>query len=115
VSLEYLQRPPPPQGVVVTTGSQGEPLSAISRMAAGDHKQLQVAPGDTVIFSARVIPGNEKSTVRPSNRLLRQGARVITEEVALVHVSGHASREELKLMLNLARPAFFGPVNGKSP
>jgi ribonuclease J len=114
VSLEELQRLPPAQGVVVTTGSQGEPLSAISRMAAGEHKQLQVAPDDTVIFSARVIPGNEKSIGRTINRLLRQGARVITEEVALVHVSGHASREELKLMLNLTRPAFFVPIHGES-
>lgn len=113
VGLEELNRLPPAQGVIVTTGSQGEPLSAISRMAAGEHKQIQVAPGDTVIFSARVIPGNEKSIARTINQLLRQGARVITEEVALVHVSGHASREELKLMLNLTRPAFFVPIHGE--
>lgn len=113
VSLEDLQRLPTSRGVIVTTGSQGEPLSAIARMAAGEHKQLQVLPGDTVIFSARVIPGNEKSIARTIDRLLRQGARVVTEEVAGVHVSGHASREELKLMLNLTRPGFFVPIHGE--
>ena len=113
VSLEELQRLPAAQGVILTTGSQGEPLSAIARMAAAEHKQIQVAPGDTVIFSARVIPGNEKSIARTINRLYRQGAQVITEEVAGVHVSGHASREELKLMLNLTRPSFFVPVHGE--
>jgi ribonuclease J len=113
VGMEELQRLPAAQGVIVTTGSQGEPLSAIARMAAAEHKQIQVAPGDTVIFSARVIPGNEKSIARTINRLYRQGARVITEEVAGVHVSGHASREELKLMLNLTRPTFFVPIHGE--
>jgi len=113
VGMEELQRLPAAQGVIVTTGSQGEPLSAIARMATGEHKQIQVAPGDTVIFSARVIPGNEKSIARTINRLYRQGARVITEEVAGVHVSGHASREELKLMLNLTRPTFFVPIHGE--
>ncbi|HZY31619.1 MAG TPA: ribonuclease J [Candidatus Methylomirabilis sp.] len=113
VSLEELKRLPAAQGVIITTGSQGEPLSAIARIAAAEHKQIQVAPGDTVIFSARVIPGNETSIARTINRLFRQGARVITEEVAEVHVSGHASREELKLMVNLTRPAFFVPIHGE--
>ncbi len=113
VSLEELQRLPPAQGVIVTTGSQGEPLSAIARMAAAEHKQMRVAPGDTVIFSARVIPGNEKSIGRTINSLFRQGAHVITEERSGVHVSGHASREELKLMLNLVRPTFFVPIHGE--
>ncbi len=113
VGMEELQRLPSAQVVIVTTGSQGEPLSAIARMATGEHKQIQVAPGDTVIFSARVIPGNEKSIARTINRLYRQGARIITEEVAGVHVSGHASREELKLMLNLTRPSFFVPIHGE--
>ncbi len=113
VSLEELQRLPAAQGVILTTGSQGEPLSAIARMAAGEHKQIRVTAGDTVIFSARVIPGNEKSIARTINRLYRQGARVITEEMVGVHVSGHASREELKLMLNLTRPSFFMPIHGE--
>lgn len=99
--------------MIVTTGSQGEPLSAIARMAAAEHKQVQVSPGDTVVFSARVIPGNEKSIARTINGLYRQGARVITEETSQVHVSGHASREELKLMLNLIRPTFFVPIHGE--
>jgi ribonuclease J len=113
ISLDELQRLPPAQGVVVTTGSQGEPLSAIARMAAAEHKQLRVAPGDTVIFSARAIPGNEKSIGRTINSLFRQGAHVITEDASAVHVSGHASREELKLMLNLVRPTFFVPIHGE--
>jgi len=113
ISLEEMQRLPPAQGVVVTTGSQGEPLSAIARMAAAEHKQMRVAPGDTVIFSARVIPGNEKSIGRTINSLFRQGAHVITEDASGVHVSGHASREELKLMLNLVRPTYFVPIHGE--
>ena len=113
VSLDELERLPVGQRVIVTTGSQGEPLSAIARMAVAEHKQVQVSPGDTVIFSARVIPGNEKSIARTINGLYRQGARVITEEMAEVHVSGHASREELKLMLNLTRPTFFVPIHGE--
>ncbi|MBZ0159090.1 MAG: ribonuclease J [bacterium] len=113
VGLDELERLPVAKRVIVTTGSQGEPLSAIARMAAAEHKQVQVSPGDTVIFSARVIPGNEKSIARTINGLYRQGARVITEEAAVVHVSGHASREELKLMLNLTRPTFFVPIHGE--
>lgn len=113
VGLDELERLPVAERVIVTTGSQGEPLSAIARMAVAEHKQVQVSPGDTVIFSSRVIPGNEKSVARTINGLYRQGARVITEEVAGVHVSGHASREELKLMLNLTRPTFFVPIHGE--
>ena len=113
VGLDELERLPVTQRVIVTTGSQGEPLSAIARMAVAEYKQVQVSPGDTVIFSARVIPGNEKSIARTINGLYRQGARVITEEAAGVHVSGHASREELKLMLNLTRPTFFVPIHGE--
>jgi ribonuclease J len=113
VGIEELHRLPPSDGVVVTTGSQGEPLSAIARVAAAEHKQIRVSAGDIVIFSARVIPGNEKSIGRTINRLFRQGARVLTEEVAGVHVSGHASREELKLMLNLVRPTYVVPIHGE--
>ncbi len=114
VRLEELQRHPPNQGVIVTTGSQGEPLSAVARMAVGEHRQLDIQPGDTVIFSARVIPGNEQSIARTINQLFRRGAQVITEDVMPnVHVSGHPSREELKLMLNLTRPRFFVPVHGE--
>jgi ribonuclease J len=112
--LDELHRLPPEQGVIITTGSQGEPLSAVARMALGEHKQLEVQPGDTVIFSARVIPGNEQSIARTVNRLLKRGAQVITEDVCPgVHVSGHPSQEELKFMLRLTRPRFFVPVHGE--
>ena len=114
VRLGDLQRLPPDHGVIITTGSQGEPLSAVARMAVGEHKQLEVQPGDTIIFSARVIPGNEQSIARTVNLLLKRGARVITEDTwPGVHVSGHPSQEELKLMLRLTRPRFFVPVHGE--
>jgi ribonuclease J len=114
VRLDELRRLSPDQGVIITTGSQGEPLSAVARMAVGEHKQLKIQPGDTVIFSARVIPGNEKSIARTVNQLFKRGANVITEDVHPgVHVSGHPSQEELKLMLNLTRPRFFVPVHGE--
>jgi ribonuclease J len=113
VELPELRRLPPERGVIVTTGSQGEPLSALARMAVGEHKQIEIQPGDVVVFSARVIPGNEKSIAHTINQLLRRGAEVITEEVAPVHVSGHASREELKLMLHLTRPRFLAPIHGE--
>ncbi|MFQ5846392.1 MAG: ribonuclease J [Candidatus Methylomirabilales bacterium] len=113
VRLDELRHQSPGETVIIATGSQGEPLSAIARMAAGEHKQIEITPGDTVIFSARVIPGNEKSIARTINRLLKRGAEVITEEQAPVHVSGHPCQEELKLMLNLTRPKFLVPVHGE--
>ena len=114
VRLDEFHRVPPDQGVIITTGSQGEPLSAVARMAVGEHKQIEVEPGDTVIFSARVIPGNEQSIARTVNQLLQRGRQVITEDVRPgVHVSGHPSREELKLMSSLTRPRFFVPVHGE--
>ncbi len=99
--------------LVLTTGSQGEPLSALSLMASGRHKWLQVEAGDTVIFSCRFIPGNEKAIYSIINALYRQGARVIYHPLAEVHVSGHASREELKLMIHLTRPEYFIPIHGE--
>jgi ribonuclease J len=114
VRLDELNRLPPEQGVIITTGSQGEPLSAVARVAVGEHKQIEIQPGDTVIFSARVIPGNEQSIARTVNQLFKRGAQVITEDVVPgIHVSGHPSREELKLMLNLTRPQVFVPVHGE--
>jgi ribonuclease J len=104
---------PPERVVFVTTGSQGEPTSALVRMANRDHRDLQVMPGDTVILSASPVPGNETVVGRTIDNLLRQGARVLYERVATVHVHGHASQEELKMMLNLARPRFFVPVHGE--
>ena len=113
VRLDELRHLSPAETVIIATGSQGEPLSAIARIAAGEHKQIEITPGDTVIFSARVIPGNERSIARTINQLLRRGAEVVTEELAPVHVSGHPCQEELKLMLNLTRPKFFVPIHGE--
>jgi ribonuclease J len=103
----------PDQLVLITTGSQGEPLSALSRMAMNDHKQIKIEAYDTVIISARVIPGNEKSIARVINHFFRRGAKVIYEEVSEIHVSGHACQEELKLMINLVKPKYFIPIHGE--
>lgn len=98
---------------LLTTGSQGEPLSALSRIAAGDHKQVRLEAGDTVILSSRVIPGNERTIARLVDHLCRRGAEVYYEAIACVHVSGHAAQDELRLMLNLVRPRYFVPVHGE--
>ncbi len=113
VGVREAKKLPPERVVLVTTGSQGEPTSALVRMANRDHRDLQVMPGDTVILSASPVPGNETVVGRTIDNLLRQGARVLYERVATVHVHGHASQEELKMMLNLARPRFFVPVHGE--
>jgi ribonuclease J len=112
IRLEDLKSLPAERTVILTTGSQGEPLSALARMAAGEHKHLEVQPGDLVIFSARVIPGNERAIARTIDALLRRGAEVLTEEDG-VHVSGHPGREELRRMLRLTRPRFLLPVHGE--
>jgi len=98
--------------VIITTGTQGEPTSALARMALGEHKFVTLAPGDLVIISARTIPGNEKAIGRVIDNLYRRGADVIHDEVRDIHVSGHACREELKTLLNLTRPRFFIPIHG---
>jgi ribonuclease J len=113
VPLEELAALPPYRQVILSTGSQGEPNSALALMAAGEHKSLQAGDGDLVILSARVIPGHERTITRLVNQLLRLGAEVLWEGVAFVHVSGHASQDELRLMLNLARPKCFVPVHGE--
>ncbi|HBG47211.1 MAG TPA: ribonuclease J [Deltaproteobacteria bacterium] len=99
--------------VLLTTGSQGEPMSALTRMAMDNHKQIKVAKGDTVILSSKFIPGHEKAISTMMNHLYRRGADVIYEKVSEVHVSGHASQEELKIMLNMVRPKYFMPVHGE--
>ncbi len=98
---------------LLTTGSQGEPMAALTRMARGDHYHINIKEGDTVVLSASAIPGNEKFIGQTINQLFRRGARVIYEEVSGVHVSGHASQEELKLMLNLTQPKYFVPTHGE--
>jgi ribonuclease J len=113
VPLEELARLPAYRQVILSTGSQGEPNSALALMAAAEHKYIQIAEGDLVILSARVIPGHERTVTRVVNALLRLGAEVLWEPVAFVHVSGHASQDELRLMLNLVRPQFFLPVHGE--
>jgi ribonuclease J len=99
--------------VILSTGSQGEPMAALTRMAYGKHKDFSVQEDDAVIISARVIPGNEGHVSRLVNHFCRRGARVYDESQWGVHVSGHASQEELKLMLNLVRPMFFIPIHGE--
>ncbi len=99
--------------MVVTTGSQGEPMSALSRMATGFHKQINIKRGDNVILSSKSIPGNEKAISNIINNLYRRGAEVVYDKVARVHVSGHACQEELKLMINLIRPEYFIPIHGE--
>lgn len=99
--------------VIITTGSQGEPMSALTRMANNDHKKIQIKSGDLVIISANPIPGNEKTVSRVINMLYEKGADVLYDAMTQVHVSGHARKEELKLMLTLLRPKFFIPVHGE--
>ena len=113
MDLDELNRLPKEKVVIITTGSQGEPMSALTRMAMSEHKKVEIMPGDTVLISASPIPGNEKFVARTIDHLFRQGANVIYEAISGVHVSGHASQEELKLMLNLVRPKFFIPVHGE--
>ena len=112
VKVEQLKRYRDEQVCVITTGSQGEPMSGLFRMANASHK-LNIGKGDTVIISASAIPGNEKSISRVINHLFERGAMVVYDRMADVHVSGHACREELRLMLQLTKPRFFIPVHGE--
>jgi ribonuclease J len=113
VRLDCLRETPDPEVVIITTGSQGEPMSVLSRIAIDEHKHIKIREGDTVILSARVIPGNERPIGRIINHLMKRGANVIYEKVSDIHVSGHASKEELKLMMNLVRPKYFMPIHGE--
>lgn len=99
--------------VVITTGSQGEPMAALSRLAASMHRKMELVPGDLVIISASPIPGNQKAVSRVINQLFKKGAEVLYDELADIHVSGHACQEELKLMHSLIKPKFFMPVHGE--
>lgn len=113
INVDSINRYPNDQIVIITTGSQGEPMSALSRMAASEHKKVNIVPGDMVIISATPIPGNEKLVSRVINQLFKKGAEVIYEALADVHVSGHACQEELKLMHTLVKPKFFIPIHGE--
>ncbi len=104
---------PPHRLIIITTGSQGEPMSALSRIVRNEHKRIKVEEGDTVIISAKTIPGNEKPVLKIINTLYRKGAEVFYEEVSEVHVSGHASKEELKMVFSMIKPKFFIPVHGE--
>lgn len=113
IDLEQINKYPPENIVLITTGSQGEPLSALSRMSSASHRNVRVGDGDFIIISANPIPGNEKMVTKVINGLLKLGAEVIYESMYDVHVSGHACQEEQKLMLRLANPKFFLPVHGE--
>lgn len=113
IDVDELDNYPPNKIVLITTGSQGEPMSALSRMASAEHKKVGIIPGDVVIISAAPIPGNEKFVNRVINDLFKQGAQVIYEDIDDIHVSGHACQEEIKLIHNLTRPKYVIPVHGE--
>jgi ribonuclease J len=113
MDIRELNHLPPEQVCIISTGSQGEPMSALVRIAMDAHKQIKLEKGDTVILSSRNIPGNERTISELINHLYRRGADVHHEKVSEVHVSGHASQEELKLMMNITQPRFFLPIHGE--
>ena len=113
INADLINRYPAENIVIITTGSQGEPMSALSRMAFSDHRKVEICPNDYVIISATPIPGNEKTVGKVVNELLKLGAHVIYEKMYDVHVSGHACQEELKLMMGLVKPKYFIPVHGE--
>jgi ribonuclease J len=113
VTVDQANKLPPDQVVIMATGSQGEPSAVLGKLAWGRHRQLEIERGDTVIISAHPIPGNEELVHRTINKLIQRGAHVIYDPIAPVHVSGHASQEELKLLINLVRPKFFIPIHGE--
>jgi len=113
IRIDQLDDFPDDEIVMVMTGSQGEPMSALARMAGGTHKQIKIREGDTVVLSSKFIPGNEKAIANIINKLYKLGANVIYEKISAIHVSGHALREELKLMINLTKPKYFIPIHGE--
>lgn len=113
VNIRKTKSIPDDQLVIITTGSQGEPMSALSRIAYGEHKDVKIKPGDMVILSSTPVPGNEKSVSTVVNKLFEDGADVIYSDIAEIHVSGHACQEELKLMHTLIKPQYFMPVHGE--
>jgi ribonuclease J len=110
IDIDEIKNYPDNKQVIITTGSQGESMAALSRMASGQHKKISIKPGDTVIFSSNPIPGNEKPVTNVINELMMQGAEVIFQDV---HVSGHACQEDIKLIYNLVKPKYSVPVHGE--
>ena len=113
IDIDMLNRYPREKVVLITTGSQGEPMSALSRMAFADHRKVEVGPGDCIILSARPIPGNEKTVGNVINELLKRGCEVVSDSSLQVHVSGHASQEELKIIQSITKPQYFLPIHGE--
>ena len=113
IKLNEIDDYPADQLLILTTGSQGEPLSALSRMAFDDHPQVALRKGDTVVIAAKPVPGNEVSVMNTINRLLKGGAKVIYGSNSGVHVSGHAAREDQRMLINLLKPQYFLPVHGE--
>ena len=113
IDVKTIDKYPPEKLLLFSTGSQGEPLSALSLMATDNHKDVQIQQGDTVVLSSRFIPGNEKAITHMINHLCRRGAEVIYEKISAIHVSGHGYREELRMMLNVTHPEYFIPIHGE--
>ncbi len=113
IDIESISKYPPEKLVIITTGSQGEPLSALHRIGAGEHRNVNIIPGDMIIISATPIPGNEKLVSKVINQLMKRGADVVYEKMYDVHVSGHACKEELRLMMSIVKPRYFIPVHGE--
>jgi ribonuclease J len=113
IRLDQVAQYPPDKVTILTTGSQGEPMSALFRMALGDHKHVSIGPGDTILLSARVIPGNERAINKIINLLGKKGANVFYRRISEIHVSGHASQEDQKLMIRMLRPKYFVPMHGE--
>ncbi|MFQ5401185.1 MAG: ribonuclease J [Anaerolineae bacterium] len=113
IDIDQVSSLPPNKVAIMATGTQGEPTAVMGRLARGRHRHLKIQKGDTVVFSAHTIPGNEETVYRTINQLFRRGANVLYEKIANVHVSGHASQEEMKLLINLIRPKFLVPIHGE--
>ena len=113
IRLDQVALYPPERVTILTTGSQGEPMSALFRMALGDHKHVSIGPGDTILLSARIIPGNERAINKIINLLGKKGAKVFYRRISEIHVSGHASQEDQKLMIRMLRPKYFVPMHGE--